>query len=355
MPCPSPKSLLVYCCLILLLNRKIITTANIRRRTSTTVLYEENKWTGLRSSPPLTIKSMAASLKSVNSSPIVVGSKCKARDGDPGMCFPPETCLEWEAEVTDSRRFGDHETRWPVCEWLYEPTLTHRRHPRVLVAQQQRPLTVCCRDPQLLVGKSPMRQISRSFVEIPERKAHRDQNQGHGQCGISFPSTDSHFHPLSKRRRRMVSGHSTTAHDHPWMAVLFVDGQFRCGAAILNHRVVITTAHCLLTNDNKIHVYEVMVGSSDLGSGTMHQVVKVVRHPAFRRKSVMNDVALLITVKSIVFSDDVNPICFPSLSMDTKAVQGLMATMTGFGTFYYGKRHRRFSCPQLQEPGSGVR
>ena len=74
-----------------------------------------------------------------------------------------------------------------------------------------------------------------------------------------------------------------------------------------------------------------------MGSGTMYRVLKAVRHPEFRLKSVMNDIALVITVKPIAFTDDVHPICFPSPAMGGNALQGLTATMTGFGTYYYGK------------------
>lgn len=336
---PSKKSLLVYCLFILLPNRTIIATTNIRKRIRDCEDRRVEEGTDLRPQASDVVKSMALTKNGPS-------SDCFLWNGEPGKCFPVDACLLWSRDVTSSREVG-HEIRWPVCEWLHQPVLHHRRHPEVLVTQRQRPLVVCCQEPNLLVGKTHVRDIIRSFVEIPERMAV--VNQRESQCGLSFPSIDSHFH-LSKRRRRMVSGHWTTAHDFPWMASLFFDGQFRCGASILSDRLLITTAHCLKWKRSVSHVMEVMVGSTDLGSGTVYQVLKVLKHPEYKKLPYTKDLGLVVTVQSIVFNHEVHPICLPPSSMDTKAVQGLMATMTGFGTYYDGKcRLRTCSLAQVRK------
>lgn len=338
MTCPSNKSLLVYCCSILLLNGTIIASRGTHDQQAAGTARETKKGSDLRSSiPSFLINPLIATTAITKdlSSPSPGKRDCKQLNGRPGKCFPPESCLEWS--------FGPEVRQgWNVCEWLHEPIASPKVVPPFLMIQQKQPLTLCCQEPALLMAKSPMRQLTQSFYEIPKRKANMHLHGLNKQCGSSFPSIFGHFHPLANhwlRRKRMVYGHSTTAHDHPWMAVLLVNGQFRCGGSLLSDRAVITSAHCLWSHGkrNSSQQFEIMVGSTDLGSGTVYQVLRTVRHPESSRESVMNDIALLITAKPIVFSDDVNPICFPSASMGGKALQGLRATMTGFGTYYYGK------------------
>lgn len=54
------------------------------------------------------------------------------------------------------------------------------------------------------------------------------------------------------RKNRIVGGVPTYAHQYPWMAMLTYRGRFYCGASLINHKYVMTAAHC-------VHGYEMII------------------------------------------------------------------------------------------------
>lgn len=175
-------------------------------------------------------------------------------------------------------------------------------------------------------------------------------------CGKSvLPSSEtlpykSSSHDLI-RRKRIVNGVSTSSLHHPWMTSIFYRGRFICGGSIISDRVIITAAHCVrhaLVKKKKSESrtsssyslvtskYEVMIASSKLGYGIMHNVSRVIAHDRYHVRSIYYDIALLITQKSMVFSENVRPLCMPLHEMTASSMTGLTATMIGFGTKFFG-------------------
>lgn len=50
---------------------------------------------------------------------------------------------------------------------------------------------------------------------------------------------------VSNRKMRVVGGNVTQVHEFPWLAGLFKNGQFYCGATLLTRKHVLTAAHCI--------------------------------------------------------------------------------------------------------------
>lgn len=47
------------------------------------------------------------------------------------------------------------------------------------------------------------------------------------------------------KKNRIVGGTPTYVHQYPWMAMLTYKGKFYCGATVINHKYVMTAAHCV--------------------------------------------------------------------------------------------------------------
>jgi len=121
---------------------------------------------------------------------------------------------------------------------------------------------------------------------------------------------------------RIFEGHSVPISEIPWQASLHRNGKHTCDAVIYNDRIVITTAHCIPTDNNT--EITIRVGSSMSNSGG--QVVNVSRieiHEGFGQ-SLSNDIAVIrlqsplqmgVNVKSIPLANSSpKPESFASVS-----------------------------------------
>nr|XP_036668699.1 trypsin delta-like [Drosophila suzukii] len=121
---------------------------------------------------------------------------------------------------------------------------------------------------------------------------------------------------------RIFEGHSVPISEIPWQASLHRNGKHTCDAVIYNDRIVITTAHCIPTDNNT--EITIRAGSSMSNSGG--QVVKVSRieiHEGFGQ-SLSNDIAVIrlqsplqmgVNVKSIPLANSSpKPESFASVS-----------------------------------------
>lgn len=192
-----------------------------------------------------------------------------------------------------------------------------------------------------------LRKLTYSLMEEGLRKMRMPEAQSLS-CGLTvIPSKKTR--PTSSRRwKRIVNGVSTTSVSHPWMASIFYKGRFMCGGSIISNRVIITAAHCVRhalkkeTSESKAYSslvtskYEVMIGSSKLGYGIMHKVSHVIVHENYHVTGIYFDIALLVTQKSMMFTETVQALCLP-LMTSSHSMTGMNAKMIGFGTHYFGE------------------
>ncbi|KAH9631805.1 hypothetical protein HF086_005808 [Spodoptera exigua] len=105
---------------------------------------------------------------------------------------------------------------------------------------------------------------------------------------------------IPKAQRRLISAREALIEDYPYMVSIQKDGQHWCSGALLNPRLVITTANCLW-KANRISRMQVRAGSRYIDrGGQLVSIQEVMKHPAWGlRKSPDNDVALLLLDKNI--------------------------------------------------------
>lgn len=114
----------------------------------------------------------------------------------------------------------------------------------------------------------------------------------------------------------------------------------------MTERFLLTAAHCVQFEYSKPESLYAVVGTVYPSvNGAKYGLDRIIRHKSFDPNTVFNDIALLRTVKTIVFNDFVQPIALPTKNTprDLEAyISGWGVTKThGPGTEYlkYAKTH----------------
>ncbi|KAL0270397.1 UNVERIFIED_CONTAM: hypothetical protein PYX00_007822 [Menopon gallinae] len=120
---------------------------------------------------------------------------------------------------------------------------------------------------------------------------------------------------------------------------------YRCGGTVINHRYILTAAHCLVNTDYRL--LGVRLGEHDLRTERDCQEVcappvqdiiaeEVIPHPQYRRPD-KNDIGLIRLQRDIIFNQAVRPICLPiGRTQQLKSLDGQKVTVTGWGTTEFG-------------------
>ncbi|XP_066262338.1 transmembrane protease serine 9-like [Euwallacea similis] len=143
-----------------------------------------------------------------------------------------------------------------------------------------------------------------------------------------------------KNDKRIVGGHDTLVNEYPAMAgVVRIDtGGIFCGGTIISRKYVLTAAHCVVNQD--VNNYRVLVGDhdtsigSDTNSSAIYRARKFIVHPKYNSSNYNNDLAL-IKVDTLMFNDNVGPICLP-FRYTANIFTGENVTAVGWG-------HKEFS------------
>ncbi|KAJ0171547.1 hypothetical protein K1T71_013097 [Dendrolimus kikuchii] len=119
-----------------------------------------------------------------------------------------------------------------------------------------------------------------------------------------------------KDARRLIAGKDALIEEYPYAVSIQKNKQHWCSGALLNPRLVITTANCLWKAIS-ISRMRVRVGSrfTDRG-GQMAKIQEVMKHPSWGlRRNPDNDVALMLLDRNVRFSDSVHSVDLPNRVM----------------------------------------
>ncbi|KAF9423395.1 hypothetical protein HW555_001204 [Spodoptera exigua] len=153
-------------------------------------------------------------------------------------------------------------------------------------------------------GKNPKKSKVRSKSKVKKNEKSKSANATRTAAKIP------------KAQRRLISAREALIEDYPYMVSIQKDGQHWCSGALLNPRLVITTANCLW-KANRISRMQVRAGSRYIDrGGQLVSIQEVMKHPAWGlRKSPDNDVALLLLDKNIRFSHSTHGVDIPNRVM----------------------------------------
>lgn len=116
---------------------------------------------------------------------------------------------------------------------------------------------------------------------------------------------------------RIVNGENAQEGQFPYEASLRkLNNDHLCSASILSGRFLLTAAHCFLGMDLNPKTIYAVVGAVNLKTGgTKVTLNKIISHKDFSLDTHSNDIALVRSVKSIIFTDVVQPIALPKQNL----------------------------------------
>merc|ERR1712215_393773 len=117
-----------------------------------------------------------------------------------------------------------------------------------------------------------------------------------GECGIPGPMEN------------IVGGSEATPHSYPWMAALFVDDTWFCGATLISDEWVLTAAHCA----HDATEMKVMLGAHGVREETEEGRLELITrdfftHEKYSQITLHNDLALVHLPEPVNFTDIIRP------------------------------------------------
>ncbi|XP_071523261.1 uncharacterized protein [Panulirus ornatus] len=148
------------------------------------------------------------------------------------------------------------------------------------------------------------------------------------QCGRR-PRAVSH-------RARIVGGSNSGPGSWPWHAALYKEGEYQCGATLINHRWLVSAGHCFYSATNNYWVARL----GALRRGTkfpspyeqLRHITHIFIHPEYEDTGFVNDISLLRVDEPVRFTDYVRPICLPPLGSSVH--HGRLCTLVGWGQLF---------------------
>lgn len=136
---------------------------------------------------------------------------------------------------------------------------------------------------------------------------------------------------------RIIGGEDAKLDQLPYMAGIFhFNGFFRmavCSGAILNSRVILSSASCIEGVKDDLKELVAVLGSPSFekppNDAIQTQIDQIILHPQFNVETHAFDLSLLRTSKEIEFSNAIRPITLPV--DDLNIGDGLQAVVGGWG------------------------
>ncbi|RZC37156.1 anionic trypsin-2-like, partial [Asbolus verrucosus] len=123
--------------------------------------------------------------------------------------------------------------------------------------------------------------------------------------------------------------------EFPWMLAVLYGDSYRCGASLIHPKVALTAAHCVQASG----IYKIRAGEWDWDSTReplQHQdrfARKIILHPRYDSKSLINDIALVIVERAFRLLDHVGIVCLPHQETVLSGTSDCIAT--GWGKTSY--------------------
>ncbi|XP_044256879.1 proclotting enzyme-like [Tribolium madens] len=136
-------------------------------------------------------------------------------------------------------------------------------------------------------------------------------------------------------QERIVGGHNADVGEWPWIAALFNGGRQFCGGSLIDNIHILSAAHCVAHMSSwDVARLTVRLGDHNIKTNTEirhieKRVKRIVRHRGFDPRTLYNDIAILTLDSPVQFSQQIRPICLPTVGND---FAGHTGTVIGWGS-----------------------
>ncbi|KAK7069013.1 Enteropeptidase [Halocaridina rubra] len=136
--------------------------------------------------------------------------------------------------------------------------------------------------------------------------------------------------------KRIVGGNNSGPGSWPWHAALYKEGEYQCGATLINNRWLVSAGHCFY---NATH-YHWVARLGALRRGTkfpspyeqLRHITHIFIHPEYVDTGFINDISLLRVNEPVSFTDYVRPVCLPPA--ESVIQNGRLCTLVGWGQLF---------------------
>ncbi|XP_073962778.1 uncharacterized protein [Choristoneura fumiferana] len=148
-----------------------------------------------------------------------------------------------------------------------------------------------------------------------KRKLHKLQKNRKRSRKNSAKVT-KHGVPQKVAGRRLIAARDGTAEEYPYMVSIQKDDEHWCSGALLNRRLIASTANCFWKS-KRVTRMTVRAGSRHPDQGGQEaKIMEVVKHPRWSiRSSPDNDIALALLDRMLKFSHAVHSVDLPNKAM----------------------------------------
>ncbi|XP_026572478.1 coagulation factor IX isoform X3 [Pseudonaja textilis] len=165
---------------------------------------------------------------------------------------------------------------------------------------------------------------------ISSSNATEDWEEGYNHTQVSFHLS---------ARIRVVGGMESKKGEVPWQVhLLNSEGKGFCGGTIVNEKWIVTAAHCLEFQPQRIVAGEHNVYIVD-NTEQYRNVVRAIPHPTYNTTNKYhNDIALLELDTPLEFNHYVIPICIGDKEFTNSLLKFGIGTVSGWGKLAYQGR-----------------
>nr|NP_001138002.1 melanization protease 1, isoform C [Drosophila melanogaster]AAN13300.2 melanization protease 1, isoform C [Drosophila melanogaster] len=262
---------------------------------------------------------------------------CRTPDENSGTCINLREC-GYLFELLQSEEVTEQDRRF------LQASQCGYRNGQVLVSTPLKSCGICC-------ANSRMRNQQPQWGNHPQPTQTTKPTKRSGtkllpmapNCGENFGD-------------RVVGGNETTKREFPWMALIEytkpgnVKGH-HCGGSLINHRYVLTAAHCVSAIPSDWELTGVRLGEWDASTNpdctvgkngrrdcnepyVDYPVEERIPHPQYpgNSRDQLNDIALLRLRDEVQYSDFILPVCLPTLaSQHNNIFLGRKVVVAGWG------------------------
>ncbi|XP_076033757.1 enteropeptidase-like [Oratosquilla oratoria] len=136
--------------------------------------------------------------------------------------------------------------------------------------------------------------------------------------------------------RRIVGGSNSSPGAWPWHAALYKEGEYQCGATLINERWLVSAGHCFYSATCEYWVAR--LGALRRGNKfpspfeQLRHISHIFIHPEYMDTGFLNDISMLRMEKPVIFTDFVRPVCLPPPESPIRDHR--MCTLVGWGQLF---------------------